>query len=141
MPDTKYKEIATFSTIGGTLVVLDSLYLYLGRNNFKKVVSDIQGHDPKFSLSLRQRQVWSMVCIYILLSLLIYFVVLEVSVDWEQSLGYGGIVGFVVWGVYNLTNYSIFDKYPLELTMSDTLWGSVLLATASVFGFLVLDVF
>jgi uncharacterized membrane protein len=39
------------------------------------------------------------------------------------SLRYGGILGLVIYGIYNATNYAIFKNYSAKAAIIDTLWG------------------
>jgi len=36
----------------------------------------------------------------------------------------GALSGFIVYGVYNFTNYSTLTHYTLKLAVLDTLWGT-----------------
>jgi uncharacterized membrane protein len=44
----------------------------------------------------------------------------------------GALLGFVIYGVYNGTNYATFTKYPLSTAIADTLWGSFVVGIVSV---------
>lgn len=46
-----------------------------------------------------------------------------------KSLFYGGMVGFFIYGIYNLTSISIYSNYTLEISIKDTLWGTFLYGT------------
>lgn len=48
-----------------------------------------------------------------------------------DSLLWGALYGFVVYGVNDLTNRTIIDKYSLRLTLADWAWGTVLCATSA----------
>jgi uncharacterized membrane protein len=39
---------------------------------------------------------------------------------------WGAVFGFVLYGVYDHTNRSILDKWPLPVTLVDHLWGCIL---------------
>jgi uncharacterized membrane protein len=36
------------------------------------------------------------------------------------------ILGLTTYAIYDFTNYALFDKYPLDIGLMDTLWGGVL---------------
>jgi len=42
------------------------------------------------------------------------------------ALKHGGLFGFVVYTIYNATNYAIFDGYLLPVAIMDTIWGTFL---------------
>ena len=48
-----------------------------------------------------------------------------------ESMCIGLLYGFVVYSVYNGTNYSTIEKYDLKTTIIDTLWGTVLCGVLS----------
>lgn len=37
---------------------------------------------------------------------------------------YGALYGFILYGVYNFTNYATIDKWPLALAFVDLAWGT-----------------
>ncbi len=43
-----------------------------------------------------------------------------------QALAWGALFGLVLYGVYDFTNRSILDHWPLRLTLADVAWGCVL---------------
>lgn len=43
-----------------------------------------------------------------------------------RALLWGGIYGFVVYGVYDFTNRATLDLYSLRLATADVLWGTIL---------------
>ncbi len=45
---------------------------------------------------------------------------------------WGALYGFVLYGVYDLTNYAIVKGWPLTITLVDVLWGSFACATATL---------
>jgi uncharacterized membrane protein len=49
-----------------------------------------------------------------------------------SAAGYGALLGLVVYGVYDFTNYSTLRQWPFVLTMADVAWGAVASAAAAV---------
>ena len=43
----------------------------------------------------------------------------------------GGILGCIVYGVYNATNYTVFDKWTMLYSYGDVIWGTSLFAAAA----------
>lgn len=41
-----------------------------------------------------------------------------------SALAYGALFGVVVYGVYDLTNYSTLRQWPLAVTLADLAWGA-----------------
>ncbi len=48
-----------------------------------------------------------------------------------QAVGWGAAFGLVLYGVYDLTNLSVLDKWTLRLTLADMAWGCVLCGASS----------
>lgn len=44
----------------------------------------------------------------------------------------GAILGGVIYGVYNATNYATLTNYPMKMVVADTLWGITAATAASV---------
>ena len=44
----------------------------------------------------------------------------------EKNILNATILGLVVYGVYNTTNYATINKYSLKVSIMDTLWGTTL---------------
>ena len=51
---------------------------------------------------------------------------------YKEALSYGMLVGLVVYGVYNSTNYSILKNWPVRIAIMDTLWGVFVCGMASL---------
>jgi uncharacterized membrane protein len=38
----------------------------------------------------------------------------------------GALLGFIIYSVYDLTNYATLDKWTMHMTVMDILWGTAL---------------
>lgn len=45
----------------------------------------------------------------------------------------GGLFGLVLYGVFNATNFAIFSNYSPTVAILDTLWGTFLFFTVTLF--------
>ncbi len=45
---------------------------------------------------------------------------------------WGALFGFIVYGIYDFTNYSILEKWPVSVTIADLLWGTFLCGGSSL---------
>lgn len=52
------------------------------------------------------------------------------STAW-QAFGWGAAFGLVLYGVYDLTNLAVLEKWTVRLTIADIAWGCVLCGTTS----------
>ena len=47
---------------------------------------------------------------------------------------HGGLIGFIAYGTYNMTNYATLKDWPIKMTAIDWPWGTALSALAAVMG-------
>jgi uncharacterized membrane protein len=47
------------------------------------------------------------------------------------AFAWGAAFGLALYGVYDLTNYSLLDRWSLRLTLIDMAWGAVLCGTSA----------
>ena len=77
---------------------------------------------------------WAAFLVYILIPLgIIIFVVPRVSPEnlAASALGWGFLYGVILYGVYDLTNYSLIDRWPWRMTLVDMAWGGFICAVTS----------
>jgi uncharacterized membrane protein len=67
--------------------------------------------------------------VYVLLGAGIAVFVMPRAPTVPLAAAYGALFGFVVYGVYDFTNYSTLRQWPFVLTMADVAWGTA--ATAA----------
>ena len=104
--------------IGLLLLALDGVYLSLIGRQFSQMIKSIQGTEIKIN--------WiSVLLCYVLLSSgLYYFIILSGRSTLEAFL-----LGIMVYGVYDTTNYATISKWKAHLAIIDTIWGGVLFAS------------
>ncbi len=49
-----------------------------------------------------------------------------------SAAAWGAAFGFIVYGIYDLTNLAILEKWSLPITIVDISWGTVLCAASAV---------
>lgn len=49
-----------------------------------------------------------------------------------SAWGWGAAFGLVVYGVYDLTNLAVLDKWTLRMTLADVAWGCTLCGAVSI---------
>jgi uncharacterized membrane protein len=49
----------------------------------------------------------------------------------EKNILNALILGFVINGIYNTTNYATLNKYSLNVAIIDTIWGPTLFTTVA----------
>lgn len=101
-------------------VCLDAVYLNLMKDYFNKQVQVIQGTKIQFNLLA------ALICYIFLIYGLNYFIIRP-----RKSASDAFLLGLVIYGVYETTNWAIFTKWsPLSVIM-DTLWGGILFASTT----------
>jgi uncharacterized membrane protein len=112
--------INTIFTILFVMLALDSVYLYLTKSIFGQLVAKIQ----RTALELK----WAgAVIVYALLAIGLYIFILEPG----KPLWQAALLGLVIYGVFDFTNYAMFKKYDLEVALMDMVWGSILLTATT----------
>jgi uncharacterized membrane protein len=78
---------------------------------------------------------WAAIMVYLLIPLgIVLFALPHVSTDEMMStaLLWGFLYGIVLYGVYDMTNYSLVKGWPLRMAVVDIVWGGVLCAAGTV---------
>lgn len=113
--------------IGFVYLILDFLWIYnSSKYIYSPLVKNIQNKNinPKWYYAILA---------YIILLICIYFICIPLY-ELYKSKKYDNIrailysftlIGFVVYGVYNTTNATIFSHYPLKVVIIDSLWGTI----------------
>ena len=69
--------------------------------------------------------------VYALLGTGIALFVVPRAATVSLTIVYGALLGLVVYGVYDFTNYSTLRQWPFVLTLVDIAWGTIATAAAS----------
>lgn len=115
------RQLATIATV---MVVMDAAWLTYLTPTFRKMIAAIQGVPMQirwFPASL----------VYILMIAGLWWFVVRPATDWRAAAANGAALGAVVYGVYDLTNYSTIAKYSPAVAAMDIVWGSFLFATTA----------
>ena len=99
------------------LVVIDSIYLNLIQGYFGWQIRTIQ------KSPLRIRLLGAVLCYIFLIVGINYFIIQQKKTIYDAFL-----LGLVIYGVFETTNYALFDKWNIMTVFIDTLWGGVLFA-------------
>lgn len=103
-----------------SMLVIDGVYLNMVKDDWQTMVSGIQGS----KLSVRMMPA---IGVYILMTLaLYYFIILP-----KRSVLDAALLGFAIYGVFDLTNMAIFKDYNVMIALTDMIWGSILFASSA----------
>lgn len=104
----------------GSILILDSVYLSMAKPTWRKMIKNIQGNEIQLRLL-------SAVGVYILMSFALYYFIIKPRRNVQDAF----LLGLVIYGVFDLTNYAIFSKYNLITGLIDMIWGGLLFASSA----------
>jgi uncharacterized membrane protein len=99
------------------ILFLDFIYLLSAKETIFKMVKKIQQEDVNIKIA-------PLFLIYALMSFGLYYFIIKPRKKVEDAF----VLGILVNGVYELTNYAIFKKWDLVMMLLDGLWGGILFA-------------
>lgn len=112
----------SFLSILVILVLIDSVYLFLTKSIFGEMVAKIQRTAIQFRLV-------GAVIVYLLLAVALYYFIVKPGL----SVWKAGLLGLVIYGTFDFTNYAMFKNYDLKIAIMDTVWGSLLFMATVLF--------
>jgi uncharacterized membrane protein len=98
-----------------SFLILDTLYFSTMYRFMNEAIEKIQ----RKSLAVRYSS--ALVCYLAMTVLFVYFIVLQ-----KRSLYEAFFLGFLVYLIYETTNYAILRDWPITLVWVDSLWGGFL---------------
>tara|TARA_B100001059_G_C17828065_1_gene582771 strand:- start:1190 stop:1561 length:372 start_codon:yes stop_codon:yes gene_type:complete len=113
-----------------TMLTLDSIYLSsIGGPLFRSMVKKIQKEDFKINI-------YGAIASYILLLLVLYkFIIKE-----RNTPNRAFLLGFCIYGIFDSTNYALFNKYKLIPAIIDSLWGGCLFYIVTIITYKILGI-
>jgi len=99
------------------LITIDYGYLSLIKDYFQKQVLSVQGSQMKINF------LGAALCYIFLVTGLNYFIIKP-----KKSVYDAFLLGLVIYGVYETTNYALFKNWSILTVIMDTLWGGLLFA-------------
>ena len=74
------------------------------------------------------------VLVYILILASVYYFAVHDSNSIWQAATRGAGIGFSMYGLYDLTNYATLQNYTVYMTVTDTVWGTILCGFVAAVG-------
>ena len=116
--------LATALSIG----VMDAMWLTHRYNYHNALFQSVQ----KSKLEVR---IVPAIMIYILLPYAVYIWAVQGKQSIMHAASNGALVGLIMYGFYDLTNYATFTNWTLEMALTDTLWGVIVCTIGAAIGF------
>ena len=98
-------------------ISLDFIYLQSIKNYFQKQVQSVQG------TAMQVNYLGAALCYVFLIAGINYFIIKP-----NRSVKDAFLLGLVIYGVYETTNYALFKNWSAITVIIDTLWGGILFA-------------
>lgn len=114
----QFEDIKKILIIIVILFVIDvPMLTYINKDMYQTNLKGINNGELDFT----GLKIVSAIICYLIMGFGIYYFSVK-----EKNILNALILGFVVYGVYNTTNYATMNKYSLKVTIMDTLWGTTL---------------
>lgn len=117
----------TLAVSGLALLALDAMYITATKQLFAEQVAAVQ----RVTMTVRMPGVF--MCYALLIVGLYYFILKE-----KRSIFDAFLLGIVIYGVFDSTNYALFKHWRPSILVMDTLWGGILFALATYFTYALL---
>ncbi len=118
-----------YFTILVILVIIDLIWLFLQKDYYSNFVYNFQG-------SKMNVRIVPAVLLYFILAYAIYtFAIKSKDVSNKTDIiKRSALLGLIIYGIYDLTNYATLTKWTLHMTIIDITWGSLICAlTAAIY--------
>ena len=112
-----WRALAIISAI---MLVLDFTYLYLFRDFTLPLLKKVQKADVKINIMP------AIACYLLLVTGLYYFIIRK-----KAPIKDAVLLGILIYGVYETTNYAFFKDWSPLLVLVDTVWGGILFGTTT----------
>ena len=110
-------------------LVLDALFIGAFMKDWQSLLLRVQGEKMEVRML-------SAFAVYVIMVLAwVYFVYRPFLVHKSvgEAVKTGAILGFCIYGVFELTNFAIIKKWDMKFVLMDTFWGATLYALVSYF--------
>lgn len=102
------------------LLTIDFVYLNVIKDYFLNQIQLVQGTQPKINY------LGVALCYIFLIAGINYFIIKP-----HKSVSDAFLLGIVIYGVYETTNYALFKNWSIFTVIIDTLWGGILFASTT----------
>jgi uncharacterized membrane protein len=130
--ESMLQNFKLFAIVLPVFLLIDSVWLGLIMNRF---YSDQLGELARRQGAALAPRWGAAILVYLLIpGGLVLFVrpLLGPGATTWQAFAWGATFGLVLYGVYDLTNLSVLEQWPLRMTLADIAWGIVLCGTMGV---------
>jgi uncharacterized membrane protein len=126
------QALKVFAIILPVFLVLDLVWLGVVMRSFYSAELGDLARREGTSLAPRWE---AAILVYLLIPAgLVFFVgpLLDNNASLWKAFGWGAMYALVVYGVYDLTNLAVLERWSVRMTAADIAWGAALCGTVSV---------
>jgi uncharacterized membrane protein len=98
-------------------ITADFIYLNVIKDYFNNQIKRVQGSEVKVNF------LGAAICYIFLIIGINYFIIKP-----HKSVSEAFLLGLIIYGVYETTNYALFKNWSIITVIMDTLWGGLLFA-------------
>ena len=98
-------------------ITTDFVYLNVIKDYFLNQIKQVQGSEPKVNF------LGVALCYIFLITGINYFIIKP-----RKSVNEAFLLGLIIYGVYETTNYALLKNWSIFTVIIDTLWGGLLFA-------------
>ena len=129
----QFTDIKIIFLICLIFIIIDvPVLMYVNKDTYLVNFRNINNGEIDFT---RLKIISVLICYLIMAFGLYYFSVKEKNI--LNAL----ILGFIIYGIYNTTNYATINKYSLNVAIIDTLWGPTLFTIVSYLAINLIDLY
>jgi uncharacterized membrane protein len=110
------------------LLLLDSIFITINKKSYSNQILNVQ------RVIMTVNPIGAILSYAFIIGGLYFFILRNHKPVWEAF-----ILGLVIYGVYDATNYALLRKWNPYLSIMDTLWGGVLMGTTTYITYSVLS--
>ena len=107
--------ISNYIIILFLLLFFDSCYFMIIYKNFNKMIKEITNSNIKLNYI-------TAIITYLLLAFSLYYFIILPKKSYLDAF----LLGLVIFGIYDFSNLTIFEKYNLNLGLIDTIYGATI---------------
>jgi uncharacterized membrane protein len=102
------------------LLILDiPMITVINKNMYFSMFNKINNNQ---NMILNNNKIISGILAYLLLAYGLYYFIIKQNLTKNDAF----ILGIIIYGIYNTTNYFTINNYSIEVAITDTLWGGIL---------------
>ncbi len=110
-------------------LVLDALFIGAFMKDWQSLLLRVQGE----KMEVRMLSAFAVYVIMVLAWVYFVYKPFLVHKSVGEAVKTGAILGFCIYGVFELTNFAIIKKWDMKFVLMDTFWGATLYALVSYF--------